>query len=161
GKPIHESNHGRGMIGQKVKDGIHLERMTWTEVRAALDAGNTTAIVACGATEQHGPHLPLFLDSEHGTALAEGVARRLGGALVAPTIRVGRSDEHLGFAGIISLAPETFELVCRDCCTSLARHGFRRIYLIPSHGGNFGPIAEMLDRLRVAAGSEVRVDAFT
>jgi creatinine amidohydrolase len=140
---------------------LHLERLTWPGVRAALDAGATTVVVACGAVEQHGPHLPLFMDAENGTRLAEEVARRLGDALVAPTIRIGCSDHHLGFPGTLSLRTETFEAVCHDYCTSLARHGFRRICFLPTHGGNFVPLQDMLGRLRAAAGGEVRVDAFT
>lgn len=140
---------------------LHLERMTWPEVRAALDTGRTTVVVACGATEQHGPHLPLLVDAEQGTRLAGEVASRLGDALVAPTIRVGCSDHHLDFAGTISLRRSTLKAVCVDYCTSLAHHGFRRILLIPSHGGNFDLIAESLEELRelVAPGTEVH--AFT
>ncbi|MGI9178987.1 MAG: creatininase family protein [Longimicrobiaceae bacterium] len=144
-----------------MRENLVLERMTWPEVRAALDAGRTSVVVACGAVEQHGPHLPLFTDAEHGTRLAEEVARRLGDALVAPTIRVGCSEHHMAFPGTVSLQPATFEAICRDYCTSLARHGFRQIFLIPSHGGNFAPLADMLERLREAVGSEVRVEAFT
>jgi creatinine amidohydrolase len=76
-----------------------LERLTSPEVRAAIDAGYTTVVVACGAVEQHGPHLPLCMDAEHGAALAEEVARRLGDALVAPPIRIGCSEHHMRFAG--------------------------------------------------------------
>jgi creatinine amidohydrolase len=140
---------------------LHLERLTWPAVREALDAGVTTAVVACGAVEQHGPALPLFMDAENGSRLAEEVARRLGGALVAPTIRIGCSDHHLGFPGTLSLRRETFEAVCTDYVTSLARHGFRRILFLPTHGGNFVPLDNMLPRLREAAGDAVRVEAFT
>jgi creatinine amidohydrolase len=140
---------------------VVLERMTSPEVRAALDRGRTTAVIACGAVEQHGPHLPLLMDAEHGAALAEEVARRMGNALAAPTIRVGCSEHHMRFAGSMSLRVETFEALCHDYCVSLARHGFRHIYLIPSHGGNFKPLAEMLDRLNDAVGPGTRVVAFT
>jgi len=140
---------------------LHLERMTWPAVREALDAGSTTAVVACGAVEQHGPHLPLFMDAENGTRLAEEVALCLGDALVAPTIRVGCSDHHLGFPGTLSLRVETFEAICTDYCTSLARHGFTRICFLPTHGGNFEPLIAMIGRLREAAGAGVRVEAFT
>lgn len=142
-------------------DEVVLERMTWPDVRTALDAGRTTAVVACGAVEQHGPHLPLFVDAEHGAGLAEEVARRLGDALVAPTVRIGCSEHHMAFPGTISLEPATFEAVCRDYCTSLARHGFRRICFIPSHGGNFAPLAGMVGRLQEAAGAAMQVVAFT
>ncbi|HSG48903.1 MAG TPA: creatininase family protein, partial [Longimicrobiales bacterium] len=69
--------------------GVLLEEMTWPEVQAALDAGRKTVVFAVGATEQHGPHLPLLVDAVRGDRLAVEVARRLGDALVAPTIRVG------------------------------------------------------------------------
>src|SRR5690554_6220491 len=140
---------------------IFIEKMTSPEVQEAVDNGYRTIMIACGAVEQHGPHLPLFLDSEHGTRLAEGIARQLGKTLVAPTIRVGCSEEHMGFAGTISLKRETFKALCTDYCTSLARHGFERIYFIPSHGGNFIPLARMLEQLQNAVGPNVKVDAFT
>jgi creatinine amidohydrolase len=140
---------------------IWMERMTSPAVRAAIEGGRTVALVACGAVEQHGPHLPLFMDAEHGARLAEEVARRLGNALVAPTIRVGCSEHHMAFAGSLSLRVETFEAICHDYCVSLARHGFRTIYFIPSHGGNFAPLDAMLGRLNDAVGPEVLVAAFT
>jgi creatinine amidohydrolase len=137
-----------------------LEQMTSPEIRDAIDDGYTTAIVACGATEQHGPHLPMFMDAELGTALAVEVARRLGHTLVAPTVRIGCSQHHMAFAGSFTLRTETFEAICHDYCTSLARHGFRTIFFIPSHGGNFAPLAEMLPRLRDAVGPGVQVIVF-
>jgi creatinine amidohydrolase len=138
-----------------------LERMTSPEVRAALERGTTTAIIACGAVEQHGPHLPLFMDAEHGARLAEEVARRLGNALVAPSVRVGCSEHHMAFAGSMSVRLETFEALCLDYCVSLARHGFRHIYLIPSHGGNYGPLAALEGPLNEAVGPRTRVVTFT
>jgi creatinine amidohydrolase len=144
-----------------VTEELRLERMTSPQVRAAVEGGRTTVVVACGAVEQHGPHLPLFMDAEHGEALAEGVAARLGDALVAPSIRVGCSEHHMAFAGTVSLSEATFRGLCRDYCSSLARHGFRRICFVPSHGGNFAPLEAALPELREAAGEGVRVQAFT
>jgi len=142
-------------------DEVWLERMTSREVKAALEAGRTTAIVACGAVEQHGPHLPLFMDAEHGVRLGEEVARRLGNALVAPPIRVGCSEHHMRFAGSMSLRIETFEAVCHDYCVSLARHGFRHVCFLPTHGGNYGPLAAMLGRLNEAVSPDARAHVFT
>jgi creatinine amidohydrolase len=144
-----------------MRNRIFLEEMTWPEVHDAIGSGSTTAVFACGAVEQHGPHLPLFVDAEHGTCLAHEVALRLGNALVAPTIRTGCSEHHMAFPGTISLRPSTLESVCHDYCTSLARHGFQRICIIPSHGGNMAPLADMLGRLRSAAGWQTKVFAFT
>lgn len=142
-------------------DELFLERLTWPGVSDALAGGKTTAIFACGAVEQHGPHLPLFVDAEHGTKLAEEVARRLGDALVAPTIRVGCSEHHMSFPGTISVRASTLEAVCLDYCMSLSRHGFRKICVIPSHGGNFKVLAEMTERLNTAVGDGCTVAAFT
>lgn len=139
----------------------HLERMTWPEVADALAQGWTTVVVAVGATEQHGPHLPLSTDAERGTRLADLVARRVGKALVAPTIRVGCSDHHMDFPGTLTLRKETLRSICLDYATSLAGHGFRRLCFVPSHGGNFGPLGEMLEELDEAAGPGCGVEAYT
>jgi creatinine amidohydrolase len=140
---------------------LFLERLRRPEIEAALDAGMTTAVVPCGAVEQHGPHLPLFVDAEHGTRLGEEVARRLGDALVAPTIRVGCSEHHLAFAGSLSLREGTFRAVCHDYCASLAHHGFRYICMLPTHGGNCKPLADMVDDLDASVGPGCTVVAFT
>ena len=139
-----------------------LEEMSWPEVERALAAGRTTVVVALAAIEQHGPHLPLLVDAARGDRLALEVARRLGtDALVAPTVRVGCSEHHMTFPGTISLRRATLEAICMDYCVSLARHGFRRICLVPSHGGNFGPLSDMLDDLRRAVEPECAVVAYT
>ncbi len=145
----------------EMTDAPLLEEMTSPEIGAAIAAGRTTVVVAVGAVEQHGPHLPLLVDAARGDRLAIEVARRLGDALVAPTIRVGCSEHHMSFPGTLSLRRHTLEAICVDYAVSLARHGFRRVCFVPSHGGNFRPLAEMLEDLRAAVGPECRVDAYT
>jgi creatinine amidohydrolase len=140
---------------------ILLEEMTWPEVGDAIASGRTTIVIAVGAVEQHGPHLPLLVDAVRGDRLAVEVARRLGDALVAPTIRVGCSEHHMGFPGTLTLRRNTLEAICLDYVVSLSRHGFDRICFVPSHGGNFGPLSDMLEDLRAAVGPECRVDAYT
>jgi creatinine amidohydrolase len=129
---------------------IRMEEMTWLAIREAIDAGWTTVIVAVGSTEQHGPHLPTMTDARIGEALAELVARKLGGALVARTIDVGVSEHHLAFPGTLSLRPETLKLVLRDYVDSLVRSGFRRLVFVPTHGGNFPAVQETVEAARVA-----------
>jgi creatinine amidohydrolase len=138
-----------------------LEEMTWQDVANVIEAGRRTVVVAVGAVEQHGPHLPLLVDASRGDRLAVEVARRLGSAVVAPTIRVGCSEHHMAFAGTLTLRRSTLEAICLDYAVSLARHGFERVCFVPSHGGNFGPLADMLDDLRAAVAPECRVDAYT
>lgn len=140
---------------------IQLELMTFEDVRGALDRGCRTVLIPCGAIEQHGPHLPLCMDSDHAEALALTVAARLGHTVVAPAIRVGCSAHHMAFPGTISLQAETFEAVCRDYCRSLAHHGFERLLLFSGHIGNFPALQDMLPRLNEAVAGRAGVEAFT
>src|SRR5437763_10374968 len=102
--------------------------MAWPEVRAEQERGRDTVVMAFGATEQHGPHMPLATDALIGDHLARRVADRLD-AFVAPTVRVGCSSHHLAFAGTLSVSDDTFAGVVGDLVTSLARGGFRRAVL--------------------------------
>jgi creatinine amidohydrolase len=110
--------------------------MTWGDVRQHLESGFRTAIFAVGATEQHGPHLPINVDTLLGTAIACGVAAELGHALVAPTVRPGYSPHHMAFPGTITLRRSTVAAIIVDYCSSLVSHGFDVIVVISSHGGN-------------------------
>ncbi|KPN31223.1 creatinine amidohydrolase family protein, mycofactocin system [Halolamina pelagica] len=79
--------------------------MVWPEVESALEAGTRTAIVAVGSIEQHGPHLPLNMDTLDGDELSRRIASALGDALAAPTIRPGCSGHHMEFPGTITVPP--------------------------------------------------------
>jgi creatinine amidohydrolase len=134
---------------------VELDRMTWPEIRAEQGRGRDTVVVAFGATEQHGPHMALATDALIGDHLARLVAERLD-AFVAPTVRVGCSEHHLGFPGTISISEGTFQAIVADVVRSLARGGFRRVVLLPTHGGNFAPLAAAVGQLGPAPGIEVR-----
>ena len=134
---------------------VELDRLTWPEVKAEIDGGRDTVVIAFGATEQHGPHLPLATDALLGDHLARVIADRLD-AFVAPTVRLGCSEHHLAFPGTLSLSETTFHDVVADLVRSLARGGFRRVVLLPTHGGNFGPLQASLDKLGPIEGVEIR-----
>jgi creatinine amidohydrolase len=119
-----------------------MENMTWTEIKEAIEKGKDTVIVVVGSIEQHGPHLPTATDTLCGCAIAERVASKLGNVLIAPAIRPGYSEHHMHFPGTISLRPEVLIELIKDYCRSLARQGFKKIILLPTHGGNF-PIVEV------------------
>jgi creatinine amidohydrolase len=87
--------------------------------------------------------------------LALLVAERLD-AFVAPTVRIGCSEHHLAFPGTLSLSEESFHGAVADLVRSLARGGFRCVVLLPTHGGNFGPLATALERLGPVHGIEIR-----
>ena len=121
---------------------VRLAELCWPEVRARLEAGWTTVILPLGSTEQHGPLLPLSVDSEIAGRLAEAVARRLGRCLVAPVVVLGCSAHRLGFPGSMSVSPDTLARLVAESCESLGRHGFRRVLVISGHAGNV-PAARM------------------
>ena len=118
----------------------NLFEMTRPEVERAIASGVDTVIVPFGSTEQHGLHLPLGTDAILSKALGDRVVRALGNALLAPGIPIGCSEHHMDFAGSLTLSQET--------CRSLAHHGFVHIVLIPTHGGNFAPLAKAVEAIR-------------
>jgi len=120
---------------------LFIERLSWTEVEAALAAGKRRAIVCAASTEQHGPHLPEATDELLGEAYAGGLAARLGDALVAPVIRPACSEHHMAFPGSLTISEELLMDIIDAYLASLRRHGFERFVLMSSHGGNFPVLA--------------------
>lgn len=120
----------------------------------------TVAVLPLGATEQHGPHLPLSVDSD----LIEGVAARMLAALspdqavlVLPTLTITKSDEHLDYPGTLTLSPETFLAVVRETGASVVRAGVERLVLFNGHGGNAALLQVAARELRRAHGMIVAV----
>ncbi len=122
-----------------------LEKMTWPEIKEAMENGFDTVIIFAASIEQHGPGLPECTDTALGYFEAEDLARRLGNALAAPVIRPGLSAHHMGFPGSITLRPETFKAILEDYIAAYAHHGFRKIVLCSSHGGNFKAIEKVAE----------------
>lgn len=121
-------------------DTVRLEHLTWPEVETAIENGTDTVVIGVGAIEQHGPHLPLVVDTLAGDELSQRIAERLGDALAAPTIRPGCSGHHMDFPGTITVSPEVLMETIRSYCRSLDEHGFEHLVLLPTHGGNFAPV---------------------
>jgi creatinine amidohydrolase len=80
--------------------------------------------------------------------LAGRLARALGDALVAPVIRPGCSEHHLGFAGTITVPAEVLAALLDAYVDSLSRHGFERFLLFTSHGGNLPALTNWPGRRR-------------
>ncbi|MDD5198796.1 MAG: creatininase family protein [Terrimicrobiaceae bacterium] len=123
---------------------LHIDELTTVQVGDLIRAGWTTVIVPLGATEQHGPALPLLVDNEHGLQTAMRAARLIGRTLVGPVMTLGHSPEHTHFAGTVSLAKATVAGIIHDIAESHARSGFRLVYFWIAHGGNHSILQEML-----------------
>lgn len=127
---------------------LHLEELTWPEIVDLLAAGWTHVIVPLGATEQHGPGLPLCVDTLHARETARRAAVRLGHTLVAPTVPFGYSPEHAAFPGTLTVRRETLAVLLEDIAESLARSGFTFVYFWFGHGGDWSVARECLPALR-------------
>jgi creatinine amidohydrolase len=129
-------------------DSVFMAELSWPEWQARI-ADNVPVVLPVGATEQHGPHLPLGVDVFLPTAVCERVARALGG-IVAPTIAYGyksqpRSGGGQAFPGTTSLCLQTMVLVIRDVIHDLGLHGVRRLAVINGHYENTPAIVEGID----------------
>lgn len=112
--------------------------LTWQQIDQMPNKENVVIIQPIGAIEQHGPHLPLAVDS----AISLGV---LGKALekldhqipvyALPCLYYGKSNEHSSFPGTITLQANTLLSVINDMALSIYRSGFRKLILMNSHGG--------------------------
>jgi creatinine amidohydrolase len=124
---------------------VHFAELTREEARELGPRG--LVVVPFGATEQHGPHLPLGTDTLHLSHIAVAAAERAARSVpiaVAPALPYGSSDHHLPFGGTMSLSNATLTQVALELGRSLVTGGCRRLFFLNGHGGN-------VDVLRTAA----------
>ena len=131
----------------------------WTDYTArefaALDRENLIAVLPVGASEQHGPHLPLSVDQ----AILDGVIAATiplipedCPVLFLPTQPVGKSNEHAAWPGTLTLSASTLMALWSDIGASVARAGVRKLVILNSHGGQIAPMDIVARDLRVAHG---------
>ena len=128
---------------QKVKN--YLPHMTWPEVRDLLTRTDMV-ILPVTSIEEHGHQGPLGTDFFNGLERAKLVAQQTD-VLVAPILFPGNSPYHMAFAGTITLPAETIQLVFFQAAQSLIAHGFKRVLLLNSHGGNLAISRYVVDRI--------------
>ncbi len=141
--------------------GHMLERMTWTEVDAALQRGVDAVLLPFGSIEQHGPHMPLDTDCFIAQALARRAAEHAESEglalLVAPTVNVTLSWYHMQYPGSLRLTTATFLHVFRDVCDSLFHHGVRTVVIVNGHGGNVAALTVAVNQYLETTGRRVAV----
>jgi creatinine amidohydrolase len=128
--------------------------MTWADFSAA-DTPRWIAVLPLAATEQHGPHLPLGVDSFIADAYLARARELIPADLPVtflPVQRIGQSDEHVAFPGTLTLSAPTVIRVWTEIGESVARAGVRKLVLITSHGGNVSAMEIVARDLRVRLG---------
>lgn len=111
--------------------------LTWQEIEQMPDKENVVIIQPVGAIEQHGLHLPLAVDSAISLGVLGKALEQLSDvpAYALPCLYYGKSNEHIGFPGTITLTAETLLSVIKEMAVSIYRSGFRKLVLMNSHGG--------------------------
>lgn len=112
--------------------------LTWTEIEEMPDKENVVIIQPIGAIEQHGPHLPLAVDSAISVGVLGQALSKLDSNIAAyalPCLYYGKSNEHWQFPGTITLSAETLLSVIKEMAESIYQSGFRKLVLMNSHGG--------------------------
>ena len=124
----------------------------WLSLTTEEFTARRIAVLPVAAVEQHGPHLPVGVD----TLIAEAYLKRVRAllpagspALFLPVQAVGASDEHRAFAGTLTLTPETALRAFIEIGESVARAGTRKLVIVTSHGGNAALIDLAARQLRV------------
>jgi creatinine amidohydrolase len=129
---------------------VILENLAWPEIAGLRDKNGGLLLLPLGATEQHGPHLPVAMD----TLLAEAVchaASALTQVPVLPALRYTVSQGHTPkWPGTFSLRHETFIASLREIAAWAVASGWKKILFINAHFGNDAPARVAVDQLRLA-----------
>jgi creatinine amidohydrolase len=132
---------------------VHLEELTWTELRARVEAGAVTALIPIGGTEQNGPHMALGKHNARVRMLATRIAQQLGDAIVTPVMAyvpegtIDPPSQHMRWPGTLTIPEAAFEAVLESTAKSLRRHGFCQVVLLGDHGGYRASLGRVAARI--------------
>jgi creatinine amidohydrolase len=110
-----------------------LEEMSWPEIEAGLQR-TRTVILPVGATEEHGPHLPIFTDTVQAIEVAREAARRRD-TFLAPPVHYGVCRSTRRFPGTITLEHDSLRAFIHDLLISFYDSGFRKVLILTGHAG--------------------------
>ena len=130
-------------------DLVEFEKMTWVEVKAALAAGKTTALIYTGGVEQRGPQNANGGHNLIAHAVVEAIARKLGNAIYLPVLPYTPNDAE-SIPGTIGITNELLAAMLERIAEQAALNGFRNVILMGDHGGGqpqvYEEVAKKLDR---------------
>lgn len=138
---------------------VQIEDLSWTELRARIDAGARTVLLPLGGTEQNGPHMALGKHNRRVQLLAAQIAQKLGDAVVAPVLayvpegNIRPPTQHMRWAGTLSVPAPVFEAVIEATVHSLRQAGLCHVFLLGDHGGyrdSLDRVAARLNREKAA-----------
>jgi len=136
--------------------------LTAAELRAKAREG-AIVVLPVASMEQHGPHLPVGVDSILSEAVCQAAAERIAGdtpVVVAPTLWCGMAEHHMGFGGTFTFDIPTYRAVLQCLLKSIERHGFKRVLIVNGHGGNIAALAAFLPDIARDRGLQVRVTTY-
>jgi creatinine amidohydrolase len=137
-----------------IPDARNFALLTWKQVDA-LPRESTLLVLPTAAIEQHGHHLPLATDTLiNNLLLGKALALIPAGLQIyaLPPVCYGKSNEHIGFPGTLSVSANTFLAVVRDLGASIAAGGFKKVVLYNTHGGNTSLVDVLARDLRAEFG---------
>jgi len=132
------------------KEPVLLERLAWPEIEVLRECKGGLLLLPLGATEQHGPHLPVAMDTLLVERVCEAASAQTGVPVMSP-LRYTVSEGHTSkWPGTFSLGHETFMAVLRDLAGWAVKTGWRRLLFVNSHFGNDASARVAVDQLRLA-----------
>lgn len=117
---------------------VEFELMTWPEVKDALAAGKTTALIYTGGVEQRGPQNANGGHNLMARAIVKDIALRLGNAIAMPVLPITPNNASAEFPGTIGLTPELLEAVLERMVEQSIVTGFKNVVVMGDHGGGQG-----------------------
>lgn len=129
------------------------------ELRKLAKNKPTTALIPVGSLEQHGPHLPVSVDSKIVTEIAKRVAKKQT-LLLLPTVTYGVSFEHAPFFNL-SVTAKTLQKLLAELCLSLAQNKIYRIIILNGHHGNHKPLKALEKTIPKISGKKIKVFVFS
>jgi creatinine amidohydrolase len=126
---------------------VDFEMMTWVEVKQAMEAGKTTALIYNGGTEQRGPQNVNGGHTLMGHATVVAIAEKLGNAIAMPVLPFSTNNASPNMPGTIGLTGPLFAAINEQVAEQTIRNGFKNLVLMGDHGGGQKELGELAKKL--------------